>query len=126
MGYKLKVGDEKLMGKFETLCAFHTPIDSIATQLGVCSDTLKTWVYQTYHENFAFVYQRYMEGGNSLVNQASTKLMFKDAKMNIWLRKQWLHEKDPDKEIVSKNEEVDIEERPDVFDEIAKRLAGGK
>lgn len=95
---KLEIGDRKLMGQFETLCAFHTPIDSIASEFGVCKDTLKTWVVQTYKEEFSFVYRRFMEKGNSLLNKSALKLAEKNAYMNIWLRKQWLKEKDPDKQ----------------------------
>ena len=104
----LKIGDEKTMGKFETLCCFHTPIEEIARNLGVSIYTLKRWVQDTYKEDCSCVYQRFMERGNVLVNQASTKLMFKNAQMNIWLRKQWLGERDPDKQ--NESNIVDVED----------------
>lgn len=120
---KITVGDEKLMGRFETLCAFHTPIDSIASDFGVSKDTLKAWVLQTYKEEFSFVYKKYMEHGNALLNKSAVALAQKNAQMNIWLRKQWMGERDPDKEIVKNNEVDDIEATPDVFDKLADLLS---
>lgn len=104
----LKIGDKKLMGEFETLCAFHTPIERIATRFGVSIYTLKRWVQDTYKEDCSCVYQRFMESGNGLLNQSALALAQKDARMNIWLRKQWLGERDPDK-----NEEAGVQEIED-------------
>lgn len=105
---KLIEGDEHTKGQFETLCAFHTPIEDISIQLGVSINTLKQWVFKTYKEDFRSVYQRFMVQGNSVLNKSALKLAEKNAFMNIWLRKQWLKEKDPDSD--RKNENVDIED----------------
>ena len=44
-----------------------------------------------------------------------------------WIGKNYFGQSDPDKAIFRKEEpNVDVEERPDVFNEIAKRLKGGK
>lgn len=124
---KLVINDEKTKGQFETLCAFHTPIEDIAIQLDVSIVELKQWIWGTYKQDSGRVYQRFMRTGNSILNKSALKLAEKSDRMNIWLRKQWLSERDPDKAIVDKSAQVvDVEERPDVFDEIAKRLAGGK
>lgn len=109
MPSKLQPNDKKLMGEFETLCKFHTPIDVIAMEFGVHKDTLKTWVFLTYKEEFKFVYQRFMNRGCNDLNKSSLALANKDAKMNIWLRKQWLKESDPDKS-TNKIEEADFED----------------
>lgn len=105
---KLEVGDLKAMGTFETLCSFHTPIESIASHFGVTSKTLHAWVVATYKEEFRSVYQRFMQKGNDILNNSALKLAQKNAVMNIWLRKQWLKEKDPDK--AEKEENNDIED----------------
>lgn len=98
MGYKnLRIGDEKLKGQFETLCAFHTSWEDIADEFGVEVKSLRTWVQLTYKDTPRTVYQRFMQKGNTLLNKSALKLAEKNAHMNIWLRKQWLHEKDPDK-----------------------------
>lgn len=107
MGIKLEVGDKKLMGQFETLCAFHTPIDCIASEFGVCNDTLKYWVLRTYGEEFRIVYQRFMNKGNSILNKSALKMAEKNPMMNIWLRKQWLGERDPDKQTEVKTTEIE-------------------
>lgn len=105
---KLVIGDAKTMGQFETLCAFHTPISDMAAQFGVSEKTLHAWVVGTYKEDFRSVYQRFMQNGNSLLNKSALKLAEKNAYMNIWLRKQWLKEKDPDK--AEQTNSVDVED----------------
>lgn len=104
---KLEIKDAKLMGQFETLCAFHTSWEDIANEFGVDVKTLRSWVQLTYKEVPRTVYQRFMQKGNSLLNKSALKLAEKNAHMNIWLRKQWLGERDPDRESDASNGSVE-------------------
>lgn len=109
MAGKLKPNDPKTMGEFETLCAFHTPIMDIAEQMDVSILELKQWIYKTYKQDSGRVYQRFMRKGNAVLNKSALRLAEKNAYMNIWLRKQWMGEKDPDK-VAKENEVNDVED----------------
>lgn len=104
---KLVVGDKKIMGEYETLCAFHTPHTDIAYNFGVDIKELREWVKKTYGQDASLVYQRFMVKGNAILNKSALRLADKNPFMNIWLRKQWLKEKDPDKNPIGDENDVE-------------------
>lgn len=83
---------------FEKLCAMKCTGDEIASFLRINKDTLYIKVEEHYKKPFPVVYKVFSEIGHCSLRRNQWALSKKNATMAIWLGKQHLGQRDPDRE----------------------------
>lgn len=83
--------------QFEQMCAIQCTIEEIASCLLIVRDTLYDRVEIQYGEHLSTVYKKYSEHGKMSLRRYQFALAKKNAAMAIWLGKQMLGQRDPDK-----------------------------
>jgi hypothetical protein len=83
---------------FEQLCSIQCTGSEIASVLKIHQDTLSDRTKEQYGDDYSIVYKRYSEGGKSSLRRNQFIQSKKNTTMAIWLGKQWLGQKDHEKE----------------------------
>lgn len=83
---------------FEQLCAVQCTQSEIASMLKIHIDTLRDNTKRHYKDEYSNVYKKYCENGKCSLRRNQFVLSKKNAAMAIWLGKQWLGQRDHDKE----------------------------
>lgn len=83
--------------QFEALCAIQCTEEEICDVLGVTDKTLTNWCKETYGKRFSEVFRMKRQGGKASLRRTQWKLAQKNTAMAIWLGKQYLGQKEPDR-----------------------------
>lgn len=83
---------------FEQLCHIQCTQQEICNILHVNHETLTSRVKGNYGEEYSHVYKKYSDAGKGSLRRTQFALAKKNAAMAIWLGKQYLGQKDHDKE----------------------------
>ena len=84
--------------EFEKLCGLQCTLDEIAGWYKCSEDTVERWCKRTYNKGFADVYKIYSANGKISLRRYQFKLAEKSSAMAIWLGKQWLGQKEPERQ----------------------------
>ena len=84
--------------QFENLCRLMCTQQEIAGWFNVTPRTVQRWCKQTYGETFSAVYGRLSEGGKIALRRAQFQLAQTSPPMAVWLGKQYLNQRDPDRQ----------------------------
>ncbi len=90
---------------FEELCNIHCTHDEISSVLRISKAQLYERVVKHYGEVFPTIYKRYSEEGKSSLRRLQFKQAKTNCSMGIWLGKQYLGQRDAEKEEQKMNEE---------------------
>ena len=83
--------------QFEQFCGLQCTSEEIASCLHISKDTLYDKVQEHYGESFSTVFKKFSEHGKTSLRRNQFVLSRKNASMAIWLGKQMLGQRDPDK-----------------------------
>lgn len=100
-------------GIFESLCGLLCTQSEICSVLQVNTDTINTKCKEYYGTTFSEAYKIYSECGKASLRRTQNKLAQKSAAMAIWLGKQMLDQKEPEKKITEQIGEAVLNE---IFD----------
>lgn len=101
---------------FEQLCALQCTQEEMAGFLHISRDTLSDRVKTNYGEDYSTTYKKFSESGKCSLRRNQFVLSKKNASMAIWLGKQWLGQRD-----INREEVRDIvEELKDAIREVEK------
>lgn len=115
------VFNEKQFASIDYMCIIHCTGEEIAGVMGVDYDTLNRIISEKYGMSFSDYYKtKSAQGKMSLRRMQWKSAEDGNVAMQMFLGKQMLDQRD-----VKDKETNDYEAKPDVFDEIAKRLKGG-
>ena len=84
--------------QFENLCRLQCTRDEICGWFSITDKTLNRWCKETYKKTFSAVYAEKRQGGRISLRRSQWRLSETNPTMAIWLGKQYLGQKDPDKE----------------------------
>ena len=82
---------------FEDLCAIHCTHDEIAGILHIAKSTLYERASREYEEDFPTLYKRLTSDGKASLRRIQFRQAKNNATMAIWLGKQYLGQRDPEK-----------------------------
>lgn len=83
---------------FESLCAILCTEKEMAAHFGCTVAELKRWVRATYGAPYKKVYDRLSEAGRIAIRRSQLELARTSAPMAMWLGKQYLNQRDPDRQ----------------------------
>lgn len=84
---------------FENLCALQCTEEEICFFLDVSDKTLSGWCKRTYGGSFSEVYKQKRSVGKMSLRRMQWKLAEKNPTMAIWLGKQYLGQREPERDI---------------------------
>ena len=118
---KRKKGSQANINKdqFENLCRLQCTEAEICGWFGVVDKTLVAWCRRTYGKTFQEVFQEKRQGGKISLRRTQWRLAEKSAAMSIWLGKQYLGQRDPDKEIQEEKKDEGVTIINDIQDTAA-------
>jgi hypothetical protein len=90
-----KVIDQK---QFENLCALQCTKEEICGFLEITDKTLDVWCKRTYNRSFSDVFKEKRGKGKISLRRSQFRLAENNANMAIWLGKQYLGQKDHERE----------------------------
>ena len=85
--------------QFENLCKIQCTKLEICAWFGVTDKTIDRWCKDSYKRTFSEVYAEKREGGKISLRRMQWQLAEKNASLSIWLGKQYLGQRDPDRVI---------------------------
>lgn len=80
--------------EFEALCAIQCTQEEICSVLDCDEVTLNSWCKRTYKKGFSQVFKEKRQGGRASLRRKQWNLADNNAKMAIWLGKQYLGQRD--------------------------------
>lgn len=83
---------------FERFCKVQCTKEEVCLVFGVDDNTLEKWCKKTYKAGFSEVFEQKRAGGKASLRRSQFQLADKNPTMSIWLGKQYLGQRDPDKE----------------------------
>ena len=86
---------------FETACSMQCTMTEIALLLKCSTETVKRWCKDEYGQPYAAVYERFAAVGKISLRRAQFKLAETNVQMAIWLGKQYLGQRDPEKKLAA-------------------------
>lgn len=89
--------------QFENLCRLQCTRDEICGWFSITDKTLNRWCKETYKKTFSAVYEEKRQGGKISLRRSQWRLSETNPTMAIWLGKQYLGQRDPDKEKADMN-----------------------
>ncbi|MCD8009120.1 MAG: hypothetical protein LUF68_09375 [Clostridiales bacterium] len=97
MGRKKIVWTEQQFRQFENLCALQCTEEEICSILCVTDKTLNRLLKEQYRMGFSEVYKRFSAPGKISLRRAQFRMAEHSDRMAIWLGKQYLGQREPDR-----------------------------
>lgn len=90
--------------QFESLCIIQCTREEICAVLDVSDKTLDKWCKETYGDYFSVIFSQKRNGGKASLRRNQWKMAETNPTMAIWLGKQYLGQRDKEKEEANKAE----------------------
>ncbi|MCD7757645.1 MAG: hypothetical protein LUH45_05680 [Clostridiales bacterium] len=97
MGRKKIIWTEQQFRQFENLCAIQSTEEEICFILGVTDKTLNRLLKERYKMGFSEAYKVYSSVGKISLRRAQFRMAEHSDRMAIWLGKQYLGQREPDR-----------------------------
>lgn len=119
MGRKRIVWAEQQFRQFENLCSLQCTEEEICSVMNVSDKTLNRLLKEHYKMDFSEAHKKYSAVGKISLRRTQFKMAERSDRMAIWLGKQYLGQKEPERE---RSEQItDIED----MSAIRKAVFGG-
>ena len=107
MGRKRIVWSEQQFRQFEHLCSLQCTQAEICSVMNVTDKTLNRLLKEHYHMDYSEAYQKYSAVGKISLRRTQFKMAEKSDRMAIWLGKQYLGQREPEREQTVKTTDIE-------------------